>query len=178
MELKQAQEIGARIIEGLKPFCNRIEIAGSVRRLKPEVKDIEIVCIPKYTIGEINSTDLFGNSVLSQMAVYVSGFAKELKKYFIIKGKPTGKYIQFMAPEGINIDLFICTQKNWGYIFSIRTGSAEFSHKVLANGWTKKGYTGKEGMLYKNGIAIQVLEERDLFRLIGLDYIEPDNREV
>ena len=52
MNLQQAQQIAERIKSELAPHCDRIEIAGSIRRKKPEVKDIEIVCIPKpYETG-------------------------------------------------------------------------------------------------------------------------------
>ena len=39
--------ITERLVSILAPFCERIEIAGSLRRLKPEVGDIELVVIPK-----------------------------------------------------------------------------------------------------------------------------------
>lgn len=32
----------------MKPFCEKVRVAGSIRRGKPEVKDIELVAIPKW----------------------------------------------------------------------------------------------------------------------------------
>ncbi len=56
MLYEQALEIAERTKALLAPHCERIEIAGSIRRKKPHVKDIEIVAIPKsYNIGLFES---------------------------------------------------------------------------------------------------------------------------
>ena len=151
MEYEQALQIAERVKQELKPYCERIAIAGSIRRKKPEVKDIEIVAIPndRFEIGLI------------------------INKWKKIKGNVDGKYMQRELPEGIKLDLFFANEKNWGYIFAIRTGSAEYSHKVLATGWLKAGYKGVDGMLTKNKQEIEVREEEDLFKLIGVEYVEP-----
>src|ERR1700750_2314871 len=47
-QFKEGESIAQKLIERIKPYCVRAEIAGSIRRCKPEVKDIEIVAIPKY----------------------------------------------------------------------------------------------------------------------------------
>jgi len=48
----EAHSIAVRVLELLQPHCIRCEIAGSIRREKSEVKDIEIVAIPKpYQAG-------------------------------------------------------------------------------------------------------------------------------
>lgn len=47
MKLEQAQSIAEELRRELEPGCERIEIAGSIRRKKPEVKDIELCLIPK-----------------------------------------------------------------------------------------------------------------------------------
>src|SRR3972149_7318106 len=46
MKNEEAAEIGYKLLEWLAPYCRRAEIAGSVRRGKAEVKDLEIVAIP------------------------------------------------------------------------------------------------------------------------------------
>ena len=155
MKIDEAKKIADKYVEILKPYCLRIEIAGSIRREKPEVKDIEIVAIP----GNIES------------------FAREVNKLQKVKGEPTGKYTQRILPEGISLDLFIANEKNWGLIFAIRTGSANFSHKTLACGWVKKGCHSKDGKLIdKQGREIVLREERDLFDLIGIPFLKPELR--
>lgn len=155
MNEEVARRIALKYLNILKPFCQRIEIAGSIRREKPEVGDIEIVCIPQ---------DL-------------TGFSVEVNKLQKVKGEPTGKYTQRILLEGISLDLFIANEKNWGLIFAIRTGSADFSHKILACGWVKKGCHSKDGKLSdKQGREIILREERDLFDLIGIPFVKPELR--
>lgn len=161
MKYEYAKQKADEVLEWLKPECYRIEIAGSVRRKKPDdIKDIEIVAIPKpYDI------DLFA-----------SGIALKMKQVKINKGKPGPKckYIQF-AYDGIKIDLFFANPENWGFIFAIRTGSAEFSQQ-LAKTWVRLGYRGYDGYLTRANKRIAVREEIELFKLLGLRYIEPEKR--
>ncbi|HMS44057.1 MAG TPA: hypothetical protein PKE69_27770, partial [Pyrinomonadaceae bacterium] len=48
MKLSNAKNIPNSLIEEMSPYCAQILIAGSIRREKPEVKDIEIVAVPKF----------------------------------------------------------------------------------------------------------------------------------
>ena len=45
MELVTAKQIADSIVDAIGPACSRAHVAGSIRRQKPEVKDIEIVAI-------------------------------------------------------------------------------------------------------------------------------------
>lgn len=163
-DYKLAFDIASIVMEELLPHCDRIEIAGSLRRKKSKVKDIEIVAIPKpYQTG------LFQN-----------GIASVVNKWPKIKGELDGstKYTQRILPEGIKLDLFLAEPGNWGLIFAIRTGSAEYSHKVLATSWVKIGYTSKEGYLWKEGKRYEIKEEKELFSIIGISYIDPWKRNL
>ncbi len=44
-----AMPVAEEIVERLKPCCLRIAIAGSLRRLKKQVGDIEILFVPRMT---------------------------------------------------------------------------------------------------------------------------------
>jgi hypothetical protein len=46
--LAEAERIAASIVADLAPSCARIQVAGSVRRHKQVVGDIEMVAIPRY----------------------------------------------------------------------------------------------------------------------------------
>jgi DNA polymerase/3'-5' exonuclease PolX len=59
MKLQPATVIAAEIIEALYPHCVEIQVAGSVRREMPIVKDVEIVLISKTTSQQM---DLFGST--------------------------------------------------------------------------------------------------------------------
>lgn len=165
MKREQAEEIAERIKMEMKPFCSRIEIAGSIRRKKPEVKDIEIVAIP----------------LPYQTGLFEDGLAAIVNKWQKVKGEMEYgicKYTQRILPDGIKLDLFFADEVNWGFIYAIRTGSADYSAKILGAGWVANGYKGIDGQLTYQGKVIEVREEADLFRRAGIKYIEPEYRNV
>ncbi|MCF8272975.1 MAG: hypothetical protein K9I95_04005 [Flavobacteriaceae bacterium] len=162
MEYIKALEIAEKTKALLAPHCERIEIAGSIRRKKPFVKDIEIVVIPKpYDIG-----------------LFESGIATVVKEWPKVRGELPCKYTQRILPEGIALDLFFADKENWGLIYAMRTGSADYSHQVLGNAWVREGYRSVEGYLCSNGKRIAVPEEEDLFKLICVNYVEPEKRNI
>lgn len=161
----EAHAIAEDILEQLKPHCIRAEIAGSIRRKKPLVGDIEIVAIPKpYSVG-----------------MFEDGLATVVNKWEKVKGEMEyGKvgYTQRILPSGIKLDLFFAQEDNWGNIFAIRTGSADYSHKVLASTWASQGYKSDGGYLFRDGKRYELREEVDLFNLLGLRYVEPEERNL
>lgn len=160
MKLEKAVQIAHQVKQALAPHCTQIEIAGSIRRKKTEVGDIEVVAIPKpYETG------LFEN-----------GIAAVVNRWQKVKGELPCKYTQRMLPEGIKLDLFFATPDNWGLIFAIRTGSASFSHKVLASGWKQRGYKSVGGMLTYKGKAIPIRTEQELFHRLNMKVIPPEER--
>lgn len=175
MELSKAYVIAEDLREKLQPYCERIEIAGSIRREHFEVKDIELVAIPKLeVIG--SQLSLFDEPV--NIIKPSSGFINTINGLQKVKGEPTGKYTQRMLPEGIKLDLFIAKPENWGNIFAMRTGSGEYSHRVLAKTWNQKGFVSKDGTLHMDDKPIPLYEEEELFDLLGLRWIHPSYREV
>jgi DNA polymerase/3'-5' exonuclease PolX len=172
MELGKAREIAEYYVHELKPFCEKVEIAGSIRREKPEVKDIEICCVPKtYTeqIGMFDSDPVR----IHQFVDYVNDFTR-------IRGNGKGKYVRAILREQIDLDLFITTPEQWGVIFLIRTGSAEYSKNVVTkikdNGfWVEDGWLNKKSDKTQE-TKIPVYEEKDFYEITGLQYIEPKLR--
>lgn len=167
MELPHAQVLAEQVRAALAPFCDRIEIAGSIRRQRPLVRDIEIVCIPRQ-----EPVGLFDEITLAN-----ADFCRAVNAWQKVKGEAIGKYTQRILPGGVTLDLFIAHPNNWGLIFAIRTGNRYFSYKALACGWARAGYHSDGGMLYKDGKPIPIREERELFDLAGVPWTEPRNRE-
>ena len=165
MEYLKALEIANKVLELLKPFCDRCEIAGSIRRQKPEVKDIEIVCIPKpYEHG-----------------LFEDGLATIVNKWQKVKGEleyGKCKYTQRILPEGIKLDLFFATHINWGLQFAIRTGDAEFSKALIGTILPNRGYKSESGLLIHSEVVCNVYEEVDLFGKAEVPYIEPKHRNI
>lgn len=161
----EARKIAVATLEQLKPYCIRAEIAGSIRRKKSDCGDVEILAIPKpYSVG-----------------LFESEIASVVNKWEKVKGEMEygkTKYTQRILPSGIKLDLFFAEESNWGLVFAIRTGSADYSHKVLANAWVREGFKSEAGYLYREGQRYEVREEKDLFRLIGVPYVEPEDRNL
>ncbi len=167
MILSDAKHYSRQILGELKPFCERSEIAGSIRREKQLCRDIEIVCIPKKIVKPV---DLF----FSEKSIH-SGFIEAVNKYEKVKGEPTGKYTQRVLPGNIKVDIFIADENNWGLILAIRTGSAEFSHS-LAKEWVRQGYHAARGILYYGYEPHFIREEIDLFKLLKISWVPPQRR--
>ncbi|WP_322792611.1 hypothetical protein [Bellilinea sp.] len=165
--LEQAEYIAQKYLSMLAPYCERVEIAGSIRRRKAEVGDIEIVAQPKRVEA------LFGVSAPIHIADPLGAT--------LIKGG--ARYRQYALPEGINLDLFIVLPPaQWGVIFAIRTGGAEFSHKLVTprkhGGYLPSHYTVRNGAVYHTGTdeLIPTPEEEDFLSICGVAHIPPHER--
>lgn len=217
MNYGKAVYIADKFVEAIEPFCETrenglvyAEIAGSVRRHVAEVGDIEVVCIPKMETYEVVD-GLFTKFETAHHRKFV----EIVDSMNILKGDAkNGKYMRrYSGKAQIQFDIFCPTKENWGNMFAVRTGSKDFSSKVLANGWVKVGYHSSDGFLYleenmdynekskkwipkiildennepkldKNKKPIMVdpdiylYEEIDVFNLIGMDYVEPEKRNL
>jgi DNA polymerase/3'-5' exonuclease PolX len=163
--LAAADAIAAEVLALLSPHCERIAIAGSVRRRRPTIGDLEIVCIPKP----------FDPSPL-----FCSGIATVVNQWEKVKGELPCRYTQRVLPSGLKLDLFMPHPDGYGLQLAIRTGSADWSHHVLAAAWVRAGFTSKDGLLRRNsdGAICPTPSELALFRMIGLRWTAPEDREV
>jgi DNA polymerase/3'-5' exonuclease PolX len=168
LDYKFARGLAIETMRILRPVCERIEIAGSLRRNKPDVGDIEIVCIPK------EQTDLFGNTYRNADGI------SEVPRINGAALHKDGEHFKQINLLYCMCDLFITTPECWGVIFMIRTGSADFSHKMV----TPKQYGGympghlkvKDGRLWIGGDVLHTPEEKDVFEIYGMEYINPEMR--
>lgn len=181
----QAFRLAERIKNELAPACLKIKIAGSIRRKAPHVGDIELVCIPKKHYQH----DMFGGKVEEKTTLL-----DELLNNLVdnkrlqpptLNGPKQKKYALF-NPDGFNLDIFIATPENWGYILAIRTGDAWFSKKIVTQSH-KKGFlpdsmhcdSGSLWLTKKNEAWPQKIItplERDFFNYLLCGWLEPENR--
>lgn len=141
MRHTQALQIAEAIEDKLQKLTTRIIIAGSIRREKAEVKDIEIVCLPRYVDGAQGGlfTDVPPAQVISpNFVAAVKGLGKA------IKGKPDGRYMQIELPQRINLDLFMPDPDDYFRQLAIRTGSADYAARTIAAGWKRIGWCGSD----------------------------------
>lgn len=191
MQYIKARKIADRLLEIFSPGCEVIDEAGSVRREKPEVKDIEICCIPKE---EFIQTDLLGGGFNRRIPAFTEAINQVAEK--IIKGKTDGRYMQIILKGGATLDLFMPEKKDYYRQYAIRTGNAEYSTSVIAQGWRNKGWCGSDLGLRRitdcvelkgggwkccnpNGELPPVWKsEREFFAWIDVDWVEPRLRNL
>ena len=173
---EKAFEIACKYRELFAPYCDRIEIAGSIRRGKPWPKDIELVAIPQ--MQEVQA--LFGKS-----GIKVSGLSIPLKqlrqneKFRFIKAGL--RYIQIVLPEEIVLDLFIVLPPaQWGVEYLLRTGPLEFNTWLVTHR-SKGGALPAFAEMHDAGIyvarkLVEMPEEIDLLNFLGLGWLEPAER--
>ena len=49
--LAEGVKLANEVVALLETSCERLEVAGSIRRQKETVGDVEIVCIPRFSTG-------------------------------------------------------------------------------------------------------------------------------
>lgn len=181
--LAEAEALAAELITILAPACERIEIAGSIRRRKPDVGDIELVLIGRITRTQ---TDLFGQEhhernhfdELCDQLLAEGVFAKRVGK----GGSTAWGYGIRRAWYGdVAVDLFGTEPERFGLTMMIRTGSSDWNMRWV----TQKNAGGRilpygmrvaDGWLWRGNHRIATPEEVDVFREIGLPYREPWER--
>ncbi len=172
----EAVKSANELVEILEPHFERLEIAGSLRRKKNLIGDIELVGILKKT-----KTGLFDFSETTPVEV-IFALMGELRYQPIKAGN---KYIQFVSqgkPGKLSVDLFLCHSATWGCIIMVRTGSAEFSRKMVTKvshgGWCPDDMRFLDGRLLREGDLLNTPEETDVFRELGMAYVIPENRNL
>jgi len=143
-QLKVVQDLASRLLESIGPACQRVEIAGSVRRQVPMVGDIELVAIDrKYKAG------LFGDLEESALEMTLASLVAEGR---IANVKNGDRYKQFIVGRGSNmitLDLWIVQHQTWGVQLAIRTGPEEYSRAIVTQ--RCKGGLLRDGLIVKEG---------------------------
>ncbi len=187
MKLERARELMADLFSFLGPSCQRISEAGSVRRRKAEVKDLEIICIPKI---EAAGGDHPGQGLLFEEAKQVDLLdqtierlikAEVLAKRFGRSGNPVyGKKNKLLIYLGSGecVDVFSTTEENWWVTLFVRTGPKELNMEVAkrakAMGWRFEAYGS--GFLMPDGTRTRCHSEQGIFAAVNMPYQEPWDR--
>jgi DNA polymerase/3'-5' exonuclease PolX len=195
MDLLTACTLAKELLQDIKAGCEKITIAGSIRRKKPRVKDIEIVVIP--TINTYDEKNLFGEvietketDVLEELLNALLGTRKwQWKKDDKIKRwGPRYKKLRHKKLD-ISCDIFYAKVGSWGGALTIRTGPAEFSKGIamytqslgyhLADGYLLHKHPKPEGGCGAGSRCKQIVAistEELFFSHLGLEFIEPEFR--
>lgn len=176
----QVMRVAEVLVSSLLPACHRIEIAGSLRRERPLVGDIEIVAIPQIITK--TQANLFGEPLSETAESMVDGVLESWPLTFHKNG-PKYKQFSFEWQPGwtFKVDLFLQPDPaTWGWNFMIRTGSADFSKKMVVpcrfGGYKPEWATVEGARVWREGKALDTREESHVFELWGMEFIEPKDR--
>ena len=179
--LSDAQAVADELVPLLKPHCKRIEVVGSVRRGRPDVHDVELLCIPKID----RRLDLFGDVAeeISALDVYLDGLVDDAA---LLHKRPNklGRYtygplnkLLVHVESGIPVDIFSATAEHWGMALLVRTGPAEFNIRVMSR-FRELGMRGHAygGVTDRTGRELACPDEATVFELLGWNPIPPEAR--
>jgi DNA polymerase (family 10) len=148
------------------PQIVRLEIAGSLRRRRETVKDIDMVASVRDDASEEERQQIMDFFTSQPSVLTVTG-----------KG-PTKSSV--VLNNGIAMDLRVVNDSRFPYTLHHFSGSKEhhiaLRRRALAQNMTINDYglfRGKEPDL----ALVPARDEADMYRALGLDYIEPELRE-
>lgn len=176
MSYEEALPLAQRIADHIRPAMERVEIAGSVRRKKETVGDIELVGTPCDRQRLIELLKDIGQHIKPGVPGTVPWAPKV-----------ESKYLRVRLTEGLNLDLFLSHPDNFGGLFLMRTGSGSGPDGNSFNGFTPGIFSrwkkvSKGGRMVGcqpttvEGLSIPLAEEQDFFDLLGMDFVPPEER--
>jgi DNA polymerase/3'-5' exonuclease PolX len=173
--LAEATRIADAVVADLEPHCERVAVAGSLRRQTAKVGDLEIVAIPKVVPGGLWGTEV-------QNALWTHLHTSEA--YRFLKGdRPDARMHQLnlAAHAEVQLDLFLAQSDNWGWIYLLRTGSADFSQRILTLWKKRHGLWREPGsvdgrLVTRGGHPVATPEEEPIFAMLGMPFVAPEQR--
>ncbi len=154
MELEKAKVIADTVVKALAPYCERIMVAGSIRRQKPTVRDIDLVLV----VRDRQNLD----SALMGMGNY----------------KMSGLKIARVEMDSIPLDIYFATPETFATLLLIRTGSVESNIRLAARakkrGWRLAASGG--GLFNEKGERIAGDTEESIYEALGVPYQRPEER--
>ena len=169
--------------------CSQWDIAGSIRRNKPLVGDIEIIFVP--VVREEPPPQLELGMGLPTSTVTVSSMDEKLNELLrkgilamrlsVTGSGMCGPLVKLLVhiPTGIPIDFFACSAEGWWTTLVSRTGG-KASNTELAWRANRLGFTWNPGGVgftrLVDGAEFPILSEEEAFRFVGMPYLPPEQR--
>lgn len=148
--LPDANRMANEIVQQIKPFCERVEIVGSIRRLCPIVHDIDILVQPK--------TD-------NPFDVFIQLKSKDMNLRIV----KSGNKIVEAFKDNIQVDFYFATKETWDTLLLIRTGS-RWHNVTLTSAAKQKGLKLKAdgtGLINEKGEILAKTEDDIIQYLLG-----------
>lgn len=171
---KQATPLVLAMVALLTDHCDWIAPAGSYRREKPEIGDVEIVAIPKPTL-------LAHMDKLVQMGVIAKKqYVNEKTSKVSYRWGEKWRALTFTDGEvTVKFDLFLCDMDNRGNQFELRTGPGDKNTWMMTMFHRYKApFTVRDGYIWGGEQKLHIPDEQAYFALLGIPYIEPKDRTI
>lgn len=182
MQLSDAQQIANELIEMLTPYCDRIEIGGSVRCKKNIVKDIELIIIPKK---QLEKAGLFEDKEIifypiDNFILYNPQFQLRPNKLGGTSYGDKNKLLKYNSKNygWIALDIFTADESNYMMVRFIRTGGAETNKliAITANKFKMNLRIYESCFEDRRGNKYVMKSEEEIFKFLGLNYLPPEKR--
>jgi len=162
MNLVEAERVAVGVIDCVKMLCDRIEVAGAVRRRKAEVHDVDIVLIPQ---------PMMWSTIVNRVVRMFDGVVEKGGDKMAVLQLPVNN-------ERCQVDLWVATHDNWGIVLMARTGSAEFNMKLAKHAHEiGRQYRISMGVTDEGGKILGSKTEEEVFEALKLKWIAPEKRE-
>jgi DNA polymerase (family 10) len=158
--LDRALAVGEQLVAELRehPAADRVEIAGSARRMTDSVKDLDVIA---------TATDPAG---LARAAA-----ALELVEAAQAPGESG---VRLRTHTGLKVDLRIVAPDQFGNLLQHFTGSKEHNMALRDTAVRKGLHVSEYGVLDDStGETLRCATEEEVYDALGLAYIEPELRE-
>jgi DNA polymerase (family 10) len=173
LPLATARRLAERIAAELAPLCQRVAIAGSIRRGRPEVGDIDLVILP--ITGGTGIVAVHQRILRTGPRVLKSG-----PQYLVVLLEGGVQLDVWFASPGEEADLFGGgrTRSNFGTLLLCRTGSV--AHNIWLVEMAKaRGlrWNPHWGVFNAQDEPIASETEEQIFAALGLPFTPPELRE-
>lgn len=179
MTLAEAQKIAEATRAFLEPVCERIEIAGSIRRRRPECADVDLVVIPRIS----EQKDFFGvvtgreNLVRKLLIEYARDTRPKPQWVTGKEPEPNAQNLLLKGPKA-QLDVWIATPATWATRLITRTGSMQHNVWIANRAIARRGkFRPYEGLWFSSMGLIQPSNEEQFYEALGLPFIPPEKRE-
>lgn len=182
----RALAIADRLTALLAPACAQIAIAGSLRRERELVRDVEVVVEPRWE--ERDSGDLWGAKrrvdVLEETIarLLAAGVLEPRKVENHRKGggvdvqEKLGPAYKALVLDRFPVDLFVVRPPaQWGVIFGLRTGPADWNIELVTMA-RKHLRAVVDGQVLALGKPVATPTEASFLRALGQPWVEPRDR--
>lgn len=152
-----ARDTAIPLVDALRPLSDRVAYAGSLRRMRETVGDVDILAA----------------AASGEQAARIMAAFRDLAPEVLVSGATK---TSVRMDNGLQVDLRVVKPEAWGAALQYFTGSQ--AHNVAVREIAvRKGLKLSEYGLFRGEDLIASETEEDVYRALGLDWIEPALRE-